>query len=481
MTAVAEQTHLTPEYLVGAELYEQVQDSMYALYNLRPFARDEFVCDPSLLVREPMFRDALPTTPLTERYDVGGDTARVFEKNEATRETGSFKEQGAFWASWNAFQENPQTRVFAAYSAGNHAAGVNKFVKYLNEGIAMGFIPRPEGVSQEEWYKPATMHAFCKTTASAEKTEKLDKNGAHVNQHDEFGLEIESLDTAKKVAERFVDRSEVPTALIPPYANAHVMAGQANVLLSTVMQLREAGMDLRAKPTVLYVGAGGNGLANGTAVALDQLVEMGVMHPASHVVACQMENCDGSRRGVERLDQGNSDMTNLFVNADGINEFDGSADGTAVEVPDLGNLLLAQHLLDKGRMRFMTVTKAETGRDMERAAVLGVQEEPAAALAGAALRKDLKRSTWEEPFDGYAVHVVSGGNASESTRVEFAEAAKSLPHRLGQVAAQETVPASSGKKLQRNGVEFVMSTAVLAGSIRRTWVAPPRTQSVAKR
>lgn len=469
MTTTCERPTVTQaEQLNGAALYEQVSASADQLFNVRPLLMPELTCDPAMLVRETVFRDALPTTPLTERYDVGGASARVFEKNEAARETGSFKEQGAFWASWQAFQANPRTRVFVAYSAGNHAAGESKFVNWLNESIALGFITRPEGVSLAEWHTPAVMQAFCKSTASAEKIKKLDKLGAVVNIKDEYGNELASLSDAQGAAERFVTTSETPAVLIPPYANEHVMAGQANTLVSGLMQLREQGVDLLEKPVVFYAASGGNGLANGMAVALDKLVELGAVHPESHIVACQMEGCDATQRGLARLDAGETDMTNLFAEQN-TPAFDGSADGTAVEVPDLGNLLLAQHLRDKGRMRFLTVTKAAVGRDMERSMIVGVAEEPAAAIAGAGLRKDLKRELWQAPFEGVAVQVLSGGNASESTWQEFAAAANSIP-ALGRAAfvAQEVAPPKP-REVTLNGIQFVMNTAILGGPTKRDW------------
>jgi|GEM_PF-1831225 len=463
---------MAAQALHGQELYETVSASLDELYNVRLLLRPEVVCDPALVVRETAFRDALPTTPLTERYDVGGEAVRVFEKNEAVRGTGSFKEQGAFWAGWQAFQADPRTRVFAAYSAGNHAAGGSKFVNWLNASIDLGFIPRPDYITLAEWRTPATMEAFCKTTASEDKIEKLDAMGANINQKDVFGNDLDSLADARGAAELFVATSDTPAALIPPYAHEHVMAGQANTLLSSLMQLRAAGVDLREKPVVFYAGSGGNGLANGMAVALDKLVELGAVHPESHIVACQMEGCDATQRGLARLDAGETDMTGLFDTEADV-PFDGSADGTAVEVPDLGNLRLAQLLRDKGRMRFMTVTKAEVGQDMDRAAVLGVLEEPAAGVAGAGLRKDLKRTLWQTPFEGVAVHVVSGGNCSESTRADFALAAAQNLGRAAVVTA-EAKQYGTGKKLTRDGQAFVMSTSVFSGPTQRAWVTPSR-------
>ncbi len=427
------------ETIAGELEYEAVLASMAKLFALdRLEMYPETVTRPLDVVRDPAFAAACAATetPLVEQGTLPADDVRKFDKLELARPTGSFKEQGAFRAAWRVVQEHPEVRMLAAPSAGNHALGVQYFADWLNRRrINTGEIRlNIDGtVLEEDQDKLVIVHTFCKEDASELKKRNLRAGGAVV--HDDSA----TLADAVKSAQQFVaaanqaadppDSNEakpVVAALVHPYRDPDVMAGQANIVLSSMVQLWQRGIDTRLQPTVWYAAGGGIGLGDGAAVATDVLVRLGLLHPDSHVVISQMEDCDAARRGLDRLDRGEIDMEGLFIDENGLSTFESSADGTAVEVPELTNLQLARYLRNRGRLRFATVAKAAVGLQKQRSSARGVPEEPSSAIAGAVMEAEYLHAkyygalpTCAGHFTGMMIRIASGRNESDALQEDF--------------------------------------------------------------
>lgn len=430
------------ELLANGELaYKEVHQSMNSLFDLERLQFEpESVTGPSDVIRNKEFAQAVAVTPLVE-LSYQEDDVRIFEKREDSRQTGAFKEQGAFWASWNALQTNPNLKGLVAFSAGNHGRGVTRFANWHNQQLVeQGLVRTDEtgSVLAEDQAKLLQVHIFCPKGASDEKKRLLKADGAVLHDEDEVGNGYKSLEAAAADAQRFVQVTQLEDGTgtmhaVHPYEDFDVIVGQSNVIFSTYAQLRAAGVDTLATPQNIYEAGGGLGLGNGTALGLDVLVDLGLVHPESQVVVSQMENCDSAVRGLARLACGVTDMHGLFLDENGYDTFDSSADGTAVRVPSLSNLQLAAYLQAKGRMRFSTVSKAEVGLHKYQAKERGVIKEPAAALAGTLLHRERQAMGYgAEPR--ILIDVVSGGNESSATAEHFFEAGYDLIMGAGRTA-----------------------------------------------
>ena len=453
----------------GEAGYAAVLASMGELFDLEALAaQSPAIHEPADVIRDPAFAstEAARVSRLVECSTADTDGIRTFEKLELERPTGAFKEQGATWAVLQELRRHPSVRILAAPSAGNHAAAVVAVTSWLNRGIvAANDIPLAASASiaspgQNGLYEA---HAFCPATASSEKTRRLQAAGAVL--HDRYaneadapevlrGLGYASLAVADFEAQRFVNacnagRQDRPlAALIPPFASPDVQAGQANIVLSSLVQLWQAGVDTRGAPVVWYVAGGGFGLANGSAAAAEWLVKSSLLHPGSQIVVGQMENCDSGRRGLGRLEQGDPTMDDLFIDELGNDAFDASADGTAVKVPDVSSLELAHYFVRRGRMRVELVSKAAVGRQKQRSRVRGLIVEPAGAIPGAVLEAEYLHARYQgtlkpvlygdcdTPFHGTLVCVTSGGNESAATRDEFDAAAEAGRYALSTLVVQ---------------------------------------------
>lgn len=389
---------------------------------------------------------AVRVTPLTE---VAPD---VFFKDERQQVTGAFKPRGAFVNCWLTLEQNPETRYLVATSAGNHAQGVGQFVTWHNRNFG--------------WKLQA--HAFMAETASDAKKLSLRNQSAEV--HD---LGFASLEEARAGAQEFVRTSLWPAAEILPYAAPETIAGQGTIMTETLLQLWEAGVDTTAQPLVVRVGWGGGGLALGTAEVMKQLIDKGLVHPQSVVVAVEEVHNDSGQRGLARYDLGQTDMSSLFSSA----EFDPANDGIAVQVPDLLNIAMAQKYRNEGLLVFDCVTKAQVGRAM----VSNPGTEPAGALAIAS-QQSMAATQFTEGARPLEVCVVSGGNLTDIKFQEYRNAYQDsmdrTPQALGGYVLRGYTAMESGYRAPAEVVAAYMDqlsdwgVELLPGSVQRP--APPK-------
>jgi threonine dehydratase len=202
-------------------------------------------------------------TPLLESRAlndaVGG---RLLIKAEVLQRTGSFKFRGAYNCVSQLVQAGASGVV--AYSSGNHAQGVAEAAR-LNAVPAVIVMP---------------------ADAPRAKIDGTRSLGADVVQYDREREDREA------IGARIAD--EKGYALVKPFDDARVIAGQGTVGLEIARQAHEAG----ATPDALLSPCGGGGLIGGTAIAFERL------SPATHLFAVEPAGFDDWARSLaagERL------------------------------------------------------------------------------------------------------------------------------------------------------------------------------------
>jgi threonine dehydratase len=196
-------------------------------------------------VRTPL----LESEALNDR--VGG---RVLVKAECLQRTGSFKFRGAY---------NTISRIEAdavvAYSSGNHAQGVAAAARLLGKAATI--------------VMPAD--------APAIKIENTRAYGAEVRLYDRARESREAI--GAEIAAR------TGAALIKPYDDPRIIAGQGTAGLEIAGQARDRG----AAPDLALVPCGGGGLIAGCALALK------TAFPGIAVYAVEPAGLDDTRRSLE--------------------------------------------------------------------------------------------------------------------------------------------------------------------------------------
>jgi threonine dehydratase len=196
-------------------------------------------------VRTPL----LESETLNER--VGG---RVLLKAECLQRTGSFKFRGAY----NTISQIDADAV-VAYSSGNHAQGVAAAARLLGRAATI--------------VMPAD--------APAIKIENTRAYGAEVRLYDR------ATESREQIGAEIAARTGA--ALIKPYDDPRIIAGQGTVGVETAAQARERGAAL----DLALVPCGGGGLIAGCALALT------AAFPGIALYAVEPEGLDDTRRSLE--------------------------------------------------------------------------------------------------------------------------------------------------------------------------------------
>jgi threonine dehydratase len=202
-----------------------------------------------LTVRTPL----LESPVLNER--LGG---RVLFKPEVLQRTGSFKFRGAY-NKIASLSEAERARGVVAFSSGNHAQGVAAAAAMFG---ARAVIAMP-------------------ADAPRTKTDNVRRMGAEIIPFDRF-----SQDRAA-VVQPWLDEG---MALVPPFDDAFVIAGQGTIGLELVEQARALGAALDA----VVIPCGGGGLTGGISVAVKDAL------PKTEIWAVEPEHFDDTRRSLER-------------------------------------------------------------------------------------------------------------------------------------------------------------------------------------
>ncbi|MEX2650065.1 MAG: threonine/serine dehydratase [Alphaproteobacteria bacterium] len=191
-------------------------------------------------------------TPLLESAAldrlVGG---RVLVKAEVLQVTGSFKFRGAYNAIAT-LDPAARARGVVAFSSGNHAQGVAAAAHTLGTSSVI--------------VMPAD--------APAVKREGTESWGARIVPYDRTTDDREAI--ARRIA------AEEGRALIAPFDDAGVIAGQGTVGLEIARQAAALGV----RPDALLVPCGGGGLVAGCSLAFKARL------PATAIYACEPEGFD---------------------------------------------------------------------------------------------------------------------------------------------------------------------------------------------
>jgi threonine dehydratase len=193
--------------------------------------------------------------------------ARVVLKPESLQRTGSFKFRGA----WNAVQAlgAAAVRGVVTCSSGNHAQG-------LAEASRLAGVPATIVMPHD---------------APAEKRLRTERSGARIVGYDRASEDRDEI--ARRLS------AETGAALVHPYDDAHVIAGQGTVGLEIADDLEAAGL----APDAVLVPCGGGGLTAGVALAVTE------RFPGVEVFAVEPRGFDdyarslaaGERRANDRL------------------------------------------------------------------------------------------------------------------------------------------------------------------------------------
>jgi threonine dehydratase len=200
-------------------------------------------------------RSVAVLTPLLESEALNERAGgRVLLKAEPLQRTGSFKFRGAY----NTISQIEADAV-VAYSSGNHAQGVAAAARLLGKAATI--------------VMPAD--------APAIKVENTRAYGAEVRLYDRYAESREEI--GAEIAAR------TGAALIRPYDDPRVIAGQGTLGLEIAEQARERGavLDLALAP------CGGGGLIAGCALALTEA------YPGISVYAVEPAGLDDTRRSLE--------------------------------------------------------------------------------------------------------------------------------------------------------------------------------------
>jgi threonine dehydratase len=282
----------------------------------------------------------------------GPPGARQFLKAESLQPIGAFKIRGAYIAIVS-LPDEQRRRGVITYSSGNHAQGVARAARLL---AVPAVVVMPDN-------------------APAIKASRVAADGA------EIVTVGPSSDERQQRAEAIAE--ERGLAIIPPFDDDRIIAGQGTVGLEIAEDLPDIGSVL--------VPIGGGGLASGVAVA------MRALRPSVRIVGVEPELAADARDSLRagQIVAWPSEAVSRTI-----------ADGTRTTALGARTFAHLSALLDD----IVTVSEAEIA-----AAVRLIAEEsrlvaePSGALAAAALRFRAREAGLDEA-GGPVVAVVSGGN-----------------------------------------------------------------------
>jgi threo-3-hydroxy-L-aspartate ammonia-lyase len=295
----------------------------------------------------------------------GPPGVRHFLKAESLQPIGAFKIRGAYVAVASLTPEE-RARGVITYSSGNHAQGVARAARLLGA--------------------PAVV-----VMPSDAPTIKRDRVAAD-------GAEIVVVGTASDERQAAAERiaAERGLAIIPPYDDDRVIAGQGTVGLEIAEALPDVG--------AVLVPIGGGGLASGVAVAIRALV------PDAQVIGVESELAADARESL---------TTGRIVAWSAAEVSRTIADGTRTRAIGVRPFAHLSHWLDS----VVTVSEAEIA-----AAVRLVAEEsrlvaePSGALSVAAVAFHGAEIGLDRLAGRPVVAVVSGGNVDPELYLEYLRA-----------------------------------------------------------
>jgi threonine dehydratase len=306
-------------------------------------------------------RGVATRTPL---IPFGPAADRRFLTAESLQPIGAFKIRGAYVALAS-LTEAERRRGVITYSSGNHAQGVARAARLL-------------GVSAV---------VVMPSDAPPLKRARVEADGAQVV------VVGPSSDERQRVAEELA--AERGLAIIPPFDDDRIIAGQGTVGLEIVEDVPDVG--------VVLVPIGGGGLASGVAAAVKAVV------PTARVVGVEPELAADAQQSLRehRIARWSSEDVSRTI-----------ADGTRTQA--LGRRTFAH--LSAHLDAIVTVSEDEIAAAVRLAAEESrLVAEPSGALSVAALAFRPSEAGIKE-LDGPVVAVVSGGNVDPDRYRAFLDA-----------------------------------------------------------
>ncbi len=293
----------------------------------------------------------------------GRPERRQWLKAESLQPIGAFTLRGAYVAA-SALSPEARARGLITYSSGNHAQGVARAARLL-------------GV-------PAVI--VMPSDAPAVKRARVEADGAQVV------VVGTASDERRRVAEELA--SARGFAIIPPYDDPRIIAGQGTVGLEIVEDLPDVA--------AVVVPIGGGGLASGVAAAVKSLA------PGVRVVGVEPELAADARDSLAagHVVEWPAELAGRTI-----------ADGTRTQSIGTRNFAHLSRLLDA----VVTVSEAEIAAAVRLAAEEArLVVEPSGALSIAALRFRAREASLAA-LEGPVVAVVSGGNVDPDRYVAYLE------------------------------------------------------------
>ena len=293
----------------------------------------------------------------------GRPDRRQWLKAESLQPIGAFKLRGAYVAA-AALSPEARARGLITYSSGNHAQGVARAARLL-------------GV-------PAVI--VMPSDAPAVKRARVEADGAQIV------IVGTASDERRRVAEELA--SARGFAIIPPYDDTRVIAGQGTVGLEIVEDLPDVA--------AVIVPIGGGGLASGVATAVKSLA------PSVRVIGVEPELAADAQESLAagRVVEWPAERVSRTI-----------SDGTRTQSIGAHNFAHLSRYLDA----VVTVSEAEIAAAVRLAAEEArLVVEPSGALSIAALRFHA-REAGLAGLDGPVVGVVSGGNVDPDRYVAYLE------------------------------------------------------------
>ncbi len=290
---------------------------------------------------------------------------RRFLKAESLQPIGAFKIRGAYVAVAS-LTADERARGVITYSSGNHAQGVARAARLLG---APAVVVMP-------------------SDAPEIKRARVAADGA------EIVVVGTASDERQAVAERIA--AERGLAIVPPFDDDRVIAGQGTVGLEIAEALRDVA--------AVLVPIGGGGLASGVAVAIRALV------PDARVIGVEPELAADARESLAagRIVTWSADDVSRTI-----------ADGTRTRALGRRTFAHLSHLLDS----IITVTEAEIAAGVRLAAEESrLIVEPSGALSVAALAFHAGELGLDALDGRPVVAVVSGGNVDPERYLEYLRA-----------------------------------------------------------
>jgi threonine dehydratase len=301
----------------------------------------------------------------TSLVPFGRPDARHFLKAESLQPIGAFKIRGAYNAVAS-LTPDERARGVITYSSGNHAQGVARAARLLG---APAVVVMP-------------------SDAPAIKRERVAADGA------EIVIVGTASDERQAAAEQIA--AERGLAIIPPYDDDRVIAGQGTVGLEIAEALPDVG--------AVLVPIGGGGLASGVAVAIRALV------PDARVIGVEPELGADARESLAagRIVEWSAAEVSRTI-----------ADGTRTRAIGRRPFAHLSKLLDS----IVTVSEAEIAAGVRLAAEESrLVAEPSGALAVAALAFRATEMGLDRLDGRPVVAVVSGGNVDPERYLEYLRA-----------------------------------------------------------